>query len=1074
MAIFFPLLGTSDVLGFGKNKVQYEKYSWQYLRLPHFDLYFYQNQGSLPKISGQWIENDYDALSADFSFRSKARIPIIIYGSASTFQRTNVIPDLLPEGVGGFTTRMKNRIVIPFDGSYEELRHVLHHELVHGFQNNILFDRLGGSFLAGAEMSMPLWLAEGMAEYLSSGWSAEADMFLMDAVIFGTVPPPGPELDGYMAYKGGQSFLYYLASTRGEALFLKFLKHFGKVKNVEHAFKDIYGKTVDEMGEDWLFQLKQVYWPEIGKRQEPSKTGRELTSHTKDKDFFNLKPRISPDGLKIAYYSDVRDFTRIIIADKKGKIIQEISQSGFAGNFESFHPFRSGLCWSPGSDKIAFVTFDHGQDELRILDIKHKKLSCTVRPHLSGMFSPDWSPDGKFIVWAGMEKDFCDLYLYSIESGEIKRLTNNIFLKSDPRISRDGKNIVFGMQDTSGEALRVGDIPKRPTIELFSLDRANGEVSQLTHGPANTKCPCFSPDGSSLLYVSDRSGIDNLYIAPWSSPDSARALTDIIGGCSNPDWSKDSNSIVYCLFQKGGWDIWTIDDPIKKIMSQNPQPTKWAAYLNDTAMHFFQPRPLSDIERKKLDSLADKQKTHGKPTHDASAQGKRSTTMGFDGIIEDDTIESDSTIADGNEKPDTAISPDKTKDRPSLKTDKTSADTSEKKKIKITPRTILNFDTIAPRPYRLKFSPDVLLVGAGINPYYGSGYAGQWLAVFSDLMGDHQITLAGDIDGNFSDYTHIFGSYLNLRHTINYGAALFYNREYATKTIYLDSLFFDVDAGGILFSSYPFSMFARLEFNVLYQNILRTPYVSNDGYTIEKDTGNGSKTYNILTPSLSYVYDDILWGITGPLNGTRSQSTVTLSPPMKHIKNAFLSFDTDFRRYFHLFKRFVWANKIAFGASIPLGGETSSARKYFLGGNENWLTYSTNIEGYKANIDHFFYSEIVVPFRGWNYLDLIGSKFAVFNTEFRFPFVKEISVVWPLPIALRYITGAVFADVGNAWEKKDEFKSIPLPKQLFGGIGYGMRANLGMFVLRYDRAWRTDWKTYLNYPITYWSLGAEF
>jgi outer membrane protein assembly factor BamA len=175
-----------------------------------------------------------------------------------------------------------------------------------------------------------------------------------------------------------------------------------------------------------------------------------------------------------------------------------------------------------------------------------------------------------------------------------------------------------------------------------------------------------------------------------------------------------------------------------------------------------------------------------------------------------------------------------------------------------------------------------------------------------------------------------------------------------------------------------------------------------------------------------------------------------------------------------LFKRFVWANKVAFGASAPLGGEASSARRFFLGGDENWLNYATNIEGYKSNINNFFYSQIVVPFRGWNYLDLVGSKFAVFNTEFRFPFIKEFSLAWPIPLSLRYINGAVFADIGNAWDKKDEFNNIPLPKHIYGGIGYGLRANLGIFVLRFDEAWKTDWTRYVNSPISYWSLGAEY
>src|SRR5271157_4714732 len=213
VVFLFQLMVVTELFGFGKNKVEYEHFSWRYYNAPHFELFFYQDQGVLPAIAAQWIENDYEALRNDFSFGPKDKLPVILYGSPNSFAQTNIVSDILPEGVGGFTTQMKNRIVVPFDGSYDDLRHVLHHELVHGFQNALIFDQLGNSLLSGSEMSMPLWFAEGMAEYLSCGWNKEADMFLMDATIFGSIALPGSQLDGYMAYKGGQSFLFYLAST---------------------------------------------------------------------------------------------------------------------------------------------------------------------------------------------------------------------------------------------------------------------------------------------------------------------------------------------------------------------------------------------------------------------------------------------------------------------------------------------------------------------------------------------------------------------------------------------------------------------------------------------------------------------------------------------------------------------------------------------------------------------------------------------------------------------------------------------------------------------------------------------
>jgi Tol biopolymer transport system component len=56
------------------------------------------------------------------------------------------------------------------------------------------------------------------------------------------------------------------------------------------------------------------------------------------------------------FLSDRRDYTGIMITDRPGKVLQEISQTGYGGFFESFHPFRSGMCWSPDGNSLAFVT----------------------------------------------------------------------------------------------------------------------------------------------------------------------------------------------------------------------------------------------------------------------------------------------------------------------------------------------------------------------------------------------------------------------------------------------------------------------------------------------------------------------------------------------------------------------------------------------------------------------------------------------------------------------------------------------------------------------------------------------
>lgn len=333
----------------------------------------------------------------------------------------------------------------------------------------------------------------------------------------------------------------------------------------------------------------------------------------------------------------------------------------------------------------------------------------------------------------------------------------------------------------------------------------------------------------------------------------------------------------------------------------------------------------------------------------------------------------------------------------------------------------------------------------------------------------------GDVQGSFAEYTHVFTSYLNLEHKVNFGGGAFFNREYTSADLFGDSLYFDTDVGLMLLLRYPFSMFSRIDVEGFYENLFRVPYLyqSTDGSTVT-DSTRSSKTINIFMPSISYVYDNILWGITGPLNGTRGQARVLVSPPTRFLDASFASFDVDVRNYWHLFKRFVWANRVAFGASTALRENETDERKFFLGGDENWLLYNYNSARYQENVNNFFYSDMIVPLRGWDYLDIVGTRFAVVNTEFRFPFLKEMTLAWPLPVSIRYVNGALFTDAGNAWNPGDRNRGIALPRTIYGGVGGGLRANLGIFVLRWDRAWKTDFSTFFGPWEDYWSLGAEF
>ena len=177
---------------FGKNKVTYGSYDWHFIESEHFIIYFDKGSLKVAEFAAKEAERSLVKLEKDLKYTLKGRYPIVLYNSHNGFTETNIQLSEIPEGTGGFTEFAQGRVVIPYTGSYSDFRHVIHHELAHSITIELW---TGGGWL-GAMVNQsatlpPLWVAEGLAEYLShpGGMEKETDDFMRDATITGYVPP---------------------------------------------------------------------------------------------------------------------------------------------------------------------------------------------------------------------------------------------------------------------------------------------------------------------------------------------------------------------------------------------------------------------------------------------------------------------------------------------------------------------------------------------------------------------------------------------------------------------------------------------------------------------------------------------------------------------------------------------------------------------------------------------------------------------------------------------------------------------------------------------------------------------
>ncbi len=1080
MAVFIGAIDTASAqtVYFGKNKVQYDTFEWSYIQSDHFDVYFYDGGYELALFAATVLESSYVDISRQLNHRLTKRVPAIIYLSHNDFQQTNVTGSILEEGVGGFTESFKNRMVMPFTGSYEDFRHVLHHELTHAVTFDLLYGGAFGSLVSRRYVyQQPLWLAEGFAEYSSRyGWDTFGDMVARDAVIHDYLQPL-EYVGGFLAYKQGQSAVLYLAEKYGEEKIAEVIHKSMTELSTDDGLKKAIGKSVKEFSEEWHRRLRKTYWPEISIREEPRDFAKYLTDHTEDGSFYNEKPVYAPNGDMLAIFTDVSGYTEIrIISGVDGKTIKRAVKASRSADFESLHSYVSGMTWAPNGEELAFVSKSHGHDALVVYSLTTNETVKKWKFDFQTMRSPAWSPDGGAIVFAGWKDGQSDLYSLQLDSGELTRLTNDRYDEQEPSYSSDGKYIAFGCDRPAVDGKLMLENPpginfEYGTYNVFLAERMTGKVTALTDTTGFNGSPVFSPDSRRLCFVSDRNGIFNLYVKELESGD-LYPITNSLSGCFTPTWSPDGKRIAFSGFYHGGFDIFVMSDlqpavepgesleltEFAKTKLGLEEPSVFAFGEEETSIDAYE----ENIEESEFTgvsiSSSDLRKTAFVDSSDSAAT-ETDEAAADSAAAYQDTVWSGVFTSPGKDD-DTPIrwNPELGRHEADLRPQSPDAPQD----------TINGVVRYHKKKYKLRFTPDIATGYTSFDPFFG--LQGQVVFVLSDYLGDHQFVLYTDLV-NTIDQSNFNLLYFYNRKRIDYGVGLFHSKY--TYEFYSDfdgrwRRFSDRTYGAQFRASRPFSKFTRADFDGFLVFIDRTWYDPN------RFGEFNDRSDRVFVGTLSLIHDTVIWGLTGPRDGTRYRLALEVAPDGLSKDIAYQALTVDYRKYVSIKKRYSFAFRISGGLS-----EGRNPKRFFLGGVPNWI--SSDIASDEVyEVDGLYFSQLVSPLRGWDYYEFSGTRYALVNVEFRYPFIEYFAMRFPLPMTLSQVKGALFYDMGAAWDDDRPFKGVtsgrgPTKLQdIKASFGFGIRANLGFLVLRFDTAWRTNLNTVAERPRYYFSLGGDF
>jgi Tol biopolymer transport system component len=213
-----------------------------------------------------------------------------------------------------------------------------------------------------------------------------------------------------------------------------------------------------------------------------------------DSKYYDLAPKLSPDGTKIAFASNrIGGNYQVYVMNADGSN-QAILTSNIANSMGESAP-----SWSPDGTKIAFVSISAFNSiwDLYIMNADGTNPTRITNNALAE--SPSWSPDGAKIAFASKRDGHYEIYVMNIDGSNQTRLTNNSEGNVNPSWSPDDTKIAFHSKRDGYWAIYV-------------MSAAGNNQARLTNNSAGDSNPSWSPDGSKIAFESYRDGNGEIYV----------------------------------------------------------------------------------------------------------------------------------------------------------------------------------------------------------------------------------------------------------------------------------------------------------------------------------------------------------------------------------------------------------------------------------------------------------------------------------------------------------------------------------------------------------------------------------
>lgn len=1040
-------------IDFGKNRVQYDDFEWQFYRFQNYETYFYTGGKDLAVHAAKYLNVRIPELESFFEFKISDKVQFVIYNKQSHYRQSNIgLTTERNQNLGGVTKIVGSKVFVYFEGEYDSFEKQLDAGLVEVLINQLVY---GGNWREVIRNStlvdLPEWYTKGLVSYLTKSTDPLIQAKIKDGILndrfrrFNTLTNEQAEIVGHGLWE-------YVSKSYGDEVIPNILYMTRVAREVDDGFLYVIGLSLEQLYQEWRMQAKSKYTQSNTFASE--NMGEEIGLKMKKKRRYqNLK--ISHDERYFAFTTNQEGKYKIFIQDlqsgKKKKIFQKEHKLERLQDYS--YPIVE---WHPSGKFVTFITENKGELLFHNYNIETEELAVKPIFKMEKVLSYQFLQSGKEFVFSGVNEGQSDLYLYNVLGNTQKKLTDDVYDDLLPTVNEEGSKVFF-VSNRMNDSLNIDHKEEGFYHEkdIFVLDlNQDNFIQSVTNTPEIEETGPILVN-SKLTYLVHENGKTLQYLATYDS-----AISKI-------------DTVIHYRYFYNSEKLATYPSPVLE-QSVTTDGLIYQIGFDEGVFKFFKnslaEREISEVAKagQELESLSLKELP------------KESFKV-FE--VNEPNVEFDYTTYEFNNN--------KAKPVESLLANQNAKE--------------VDFDALkfpTQRLYRLNFRTDNTMLQLNhtfINgqyevfnggPYNNSGLGVNTKVGIVDLMEDHKIYGGFRYAGNLIEYSL---SYQNLKRRLDKEYTLMRTRDRITSgrpfvrgNTVIASPYDLKTIRGIASYSYPFSEITSLRGVISVRNDRIIP-LSTDRGALENSVFN--EYYGSL--KAAYVYDNTRQLAVNILSGTRfrifgEHYERVYSDARSGVSN-FQVVGFDFRHYQQIHREIIFVTRLA-------GSKSSGSTPliYYLGGTDEWI--SGDLFDRDTPIDqtqNYGFQALAANMRGFKQNVRNGSAFALINAELRWPIVKYFMKRPVEKPFLRDFQVVGFADVGTAWEGESPFNETNLLNSetlttgpitityenindpIVGGVGFGLRSTLLGYFVRMDVAWGIENGIISNERITMFSLTLD-